>query len=331
MPRTVSQAYPELLHYTSISGLLGIIDSQSLWATHFAFLNDSTEIAYFFDIRLAKVLEAGIRDASAADPRLQVPLPFANTSGNSESAVLSFATYLAQLIRKVTIPFNQPYLACFSGPTNVSARRDGLLSQWRGYGKDGGYALVFDTNRLELLLKKENESYWYQHGQFADVHYHQGDDSVADAEPDISESEEALQRAIARYMKNPVPAELESMLGPITNLSCRYKHWGFHEEREVRIIAVPPSEDLLREGRNQGESRPVRQPKIFVRSGNPVPYLDLLAREPRDEKKLSLPITQIIIGPHPQSLLRKQAIETLLRSKGIVADVVTSQIPYVGA
>lgn len=34
----------ELFHYTSISGLSGIIESQSLWSTSYRFLNDRTEI-----------------------------------------------------------------------------------------------------------------------------------------------------------------------------------------------------------------------------------------------------------------------------------------------
>lgn len=63
VPLTVPQAHPELLHYTSVSSLLGILDSQSLRATNSAFLNDSLEINLFFDTRLAKTLEPGIRAA----------------------------------------------------------------------------------------------------------------------------------------------------------------------------------------------------------------------------------------------------------------------------
>ncbi len=37
------QAEPELLyHYTTQEGLLGIFDTQEIWATHIRYLNDKT-------------------------------------------------------------------------------------------------------------------------------------------------------------------------------------------------------------------------------------------------------------------------------------------------
>lgn len=39
---------PRLYHYTDTRGLLGILDSQQLWATHAFYLNDATEL----DIRV---------------------------------------------------------------------------------------------------------------------------------------------------------------------------------------------------------------------------------------------------------------------------------------
>lgn len=226
--------------------------------------------------------------------------------------------------------FNQPLFACFSAPASNRVRVDGLLSQWRGYGKDGGYALVLDAHHLEQLLKAEGANFWYQHAQWGDVHYHQDGDDLAHAEPEIREAEEELRRSIGRYIKHPVSAELESTFEPVATLSCLFKHWGFHEEREVRIVAIPPNEELVREGRASGELRPVRQPKIFVRGGTPVPYLDLFAREATDGEGFRLPIVRIVVGPHPQSQLRRQAVEELLRTKGILAEVVVSQTPYVG-
>ena len=58
MPTPVSQQYPELLHYTTLEGLRGIVSSGCLWATDATYLNDSGEITHFFDERLrALVLE----------------------------------------------------------------------------------------------------------------------------------------------------------------------------------------------------------------------------------------------------------------------------------
>jgi hypothetical protein len=48
----VSEQYPTLFHYTTESGLYGILRSQQLWATHYAYMNDSEEL------RRAKTLAA---------------------------------------------------------------------------------------------------------------------------------------------------------------------------------------------------------------------------------------------------------------------------------
>jgi hypothetical protein len=47
-PIAVQDFYQELFHYTSAAGLVGIIESQRLRATHAGFLNDASEIKVFF-------------------------------------------------------------------------------------------------------------------------------------------------------------------------------------------------------------------------------------------------------------------------------------------
>jgi len=41
--------HPELHHYTSFSGLSGILQSNTIWATHFSALNDTTEVTLLRD------------------------------------------------------------------------------------------------------------------------------------------------------------------------------------------------------------------------------------------------------------------------------------------
>ena len=328
--RTVPEAHPELFHYTSVAGLMGILDGQSLRMTHSSFLNDSTEISLFFEHRLVKVLESGVRAELAADPELQVLPKFARTPQEAEATILRYAKEMGDAIRTTTLRFNQPYFACFSTPSNEHVRSDGLLSQWRGYGKDGGYALVFDSKKLEEFLQTEAKTFWYQHVQWGDVHYYQGDDDLANAEPEIQAAEDALRHAIGKFIKNPVAAELESTFDPVTTLSCLFKHWGFHEEREVRIVAVLPNAELAAEGRATGEARPMRQRKTFLRAGTPVPFLDLFAPE-SGVTGVQLPIIRVIVGPHAESGRRQTAVEEVLHARGISAEVRVSKIPYLGS
>src|SRR2546428_410693 len=44
--RSVLSEHPELHHYTTHSGLKGIYETDTLWATHFSLLNDATEVVH---------------------------------------------------------------------------------------------------------------------------------------------------------------------------------------------------------------------------------------------------------------------------------------------
>lgn len=56
MTKSLAEIHPELFHYTNAEGLIGIIESQSIWATHYAYLNDSEEIRHFLKHRLPALL-----------------------------------------------------------------------------------------------------------------------------------------------------------------------------------------------------------------------------------------------------------------------------------
>src|SRR5258708_2461222 len=60
MPKSLAEEHPELVHYTSSAGLLGIVQSQTLRATHYAYLNDAEEIKHFFESRLPDILRVVI-------------------------------------------------------------------------------------------------------------------------------------------------------------------------------------------------------------------------------------------------------------------------------
>ncbi len=44
-----SEVYKKLYHYTTWGGLKGILQTQSLWATNYKFLNDYSELVLFRD------------------------------------------------------------------------------------------------------------------------------------------------------------------------------------------------------------------------------------------------------------------------------------------
>lgn len=328
MPKSVVETYDELMHYTSAAGLTGILNSQCLWATHSSFLNDASEIRVFFERRLPGLIEAEVRSAFQEIGKTSDGARIIAEFGGVDSAIQAQAESLTTSILEATSRFNEPHITSFCASTDSRIRTHGLLSQWRGYGSDGGYAIVFDSARLELLLEKEARTFDYMHAQWGDVHYYDESLDTSSAAEEIHKAEEELRAGIAAYLRNPREDSFEPVYEAITTLSCLYKHWGFHEEREVRIIVIPTNASV-----REATPEPRRSAKTvstFTRDGFPVPYLKLFERTAGSVELTQLPIRRVIVGPHRDSIRRKQAVEILLRSLNIAAEIHVSEIPYVG-
>jgi hypothetical protein len=116
-----------IYHYTTISGLIGIISSQELWASDCRLLNDGTELSYAKDIFLKEV------------EKLKLPPP-----GRGSGYIIPGSS----------LDYFQMYITCFC--------EDGdLLSQWRGYSTYQGYSLGFDTDLLNASVIDEIKSVHY--------------------------------------------------------------------------------------------------------------------------------------------------------------------------
>lgn len=330
MPKLVTDEYDELIHYTSAAGLAGILSSQCLWATHSAYLNDADEIKLFFDRRLHPLIESEVRLAFAELIKIPGNEKMVADMGDFEKAVADAADGLSNSIRQVTLDFNQPYILSLCAAKSERVRENGLLSQWRGYGKDGGYAIVFDTKVLQLRLEDEAKNFLYQHLQWGDVHYYDETSDDLPVAEEIQEAEAILRAGVLKFMQEPAQENLEPIFEAVTTLSCLYKHWGFHEEREVRVVAIPPHKTVSEAALLTASAKPPKIPKAFIRDGCPVPYIELFNSEYPSVNRLALPIKRIVVGPHREKQQRKEAVEILLAAKGIQAEVAMSQIPYIG-
>ena len=330
MPKIVSEEYAELMHYTTVEGLTGIVSNDCLWASNYEFLNDTKEIEHFFDVRLGELVS---RQVSKYENELKLAPENAKSvaaDGGFDNVVRLDADDLTEILRKVTLKFNNPYIFSMSATADPLVAQNGLLSQWRGYGSDGGYAIVFDTAELERLLKSEVETYHYQHVQLADAHYHGIEFVNKPVACEVLEWEAELSAGIARFIRESSAVEIEDCFDAISSLSFLYKHWGFSEEHEVRVVAIPADREVARLTEAKGETRLPRPIKTFLRGGLPVPYLDLFARSSAEQGRVHLPIKKVIVGPHREGAIRKQAVQLLLAANGYEAEVVRSEIPYIG-
>ena len=116
-----------LWHYTSGSGLLGIINSMSVFSTHISCLNDTSEFRY--SSVLFREALASLRGSYETDP---IALAFLDAAVGYFAENPDYPAYTS---------VNQ-FVACFSEEEND-------LSQWRAYGGgENGYAVGFRARDL---------------------------------------------------------------------------------------------------------------------------------------------------------------------------------------
>ncbi|MDO8893456.1 DUF2971 domain-containing protein [Nitrosomonas sp.] len=343
MTKSLAEVHPELFHYTNAKGLIGIIESQSIWATHYAYLNDSEEIRCFLKNCLPDLLrDAGNKYLDELIAQVQSTQLRIDRQGGRKKIIDSFIGETQRVHEKILLKdaLAEPYIASFFTTSGLEkgvsdqVAQHGLLSQWRGYGNEDGYAIVFDTKQFCELLKDVGEKMKNSmHAFFADVVY-----SSDPAFKFIKEFEEDLiviKDFFGAHL-NGREKNLDKIYFSLMHCACRYKHWGFREENEVRVVVLPYPlhheafyEDMKIEGITVGEiSR-----KHFFRAGALVPYIDLFDGVTSIADKKTLPIKRIIVGPtknDQEKNRRINAVKMLINQHGIKADVTASDIPFVG-
>lgn len=108
-----------LLHYTGVAGLSGILESRTLWVGHLGFMNDQTELDYAYKL-MKPIYEAKIEEHGGPSQELLKPFPLE----------------MFQVGKLFDV-----YAVCLT-----EARDD--LAAWMTYGRAGrGYALEFDLSQ----------------------------------------------------------------------------------------------------------------------------------------------------------------------------------------
>lgn len=122
--------FPQIAHYTTLAGLRGILETKQLWATHYRFLNDRSEIEH------GKGYLREIWKEIVGTTKISLFPGFENF------------WWAAGFAPKTDPEF---FVSSFTGiPSDKEAlKKNGILSQWRGYGNNGGFAIVFDSAALD--------------------------------------------------------------------------------------------------------------------------------------------------------------------------------------
>ena len=298
----------KLLHYTDWDGLMGIMKTQSLWATHYKFLNDFSEI-HLYKEDIIKEFSSLVNNEFEEDIKKRL---------------LSYFDIMAQEI----------YITSFS-KADIRSYEDGLLSQWRGYGNNGGFALIFDMGYLETTLSEEFSRYFYLGSpELVEMRYDKEDvaSRMKDMKPKTTEtllnyqSDKSDQDNLKLYLRFLKYFELV----------LSHKHPSFLEEQEIRIVAFPEklsdhsnalkSQNDTTSSYTEATCRKIHKYKTRkFREKDGVPYIDLF-----DSEDLKLPIKRIIVGPHKDKEKRAEMLRVMLAEKNMDIPVTISSIPFIG-
>ena len=336
--RTVPEQHKELFHYTSISALKGILDTHSLWATKTNHLNDQSEMELIWpsmeeqfveqyeaeilaflqrnpDAKGAIEKRGGVAHVANADGSRIVNEMHLKLVGDDETAsvapkyVVSFATHSSD------------------SPSDEYHRANGMLSQWRAYGGGEPVAIVFNTAGIDELLRAEDKHHLYWPLLIGDATYLEKDLSLKGQFPSLFSS----LRACARSFIEPRGREsLEDLMSKAyqeaSDICALIKHFGFHEEKECRIVVGAMTESLrdMLAAVGTENLNPVKE--VHHRPGRSglIPYVALFEDLGQD-----LPINRIIVGPSRNQDAHFKVVRELVSRRGI--RVQKSETPYVGS
>jgi len=206
----VKEVNRSLWHYTGIDSLVGIDDSNSLWASNVYFLNDSAEIAYACE-EFQKILkERGEREKAGSPERMLLEIAFDWTNS------LRFSMY---------------NLFIFS-----LSEESSLLSQWRSYTPHGkGVSIGFSATTINELAKNSElkiaKCLYIREEQRALLN-----DLVNQLLEDLKKENVHTQPTLG-YPQRPYNDFLERQRGTILQLLAIIKHYAFEEEGEWRLIS----------------------------------------------------------------------------------------------
>lgn len=329
----VSEETPELHHYTDKNGLEGIIKSKSLWSVHYKALNDYTEVGHLKDnlaYYVSDRLKNYIIDEKRKNKSLALRVSRDGGAYNIANAVArdsvdSFyeVTFEGRLKKggRRTPAFGTPFITSFCSHADDSEyeKKNGLLSQWFGYGGDDAFAIVFDTKKLEELLLKDSEVYKFYFGGLSSVIYN---DENLDFQSKFSDVIDGVYNVAKDLLFDPKNAKPEDAFEHLVRAACRFKHRAFREEREIRVICCPATDEL------EGYLK-TSEPDLYEETGqklknvlsNPKPHICLFGLD--ITKKL--PIKRIIVGPGSRQKESVSFARTLVGSR---IPVVPSETPY---
>lgn len=313
-------------HYTSAEGLLGILNNDCIWATHYRFLNDRREIRAAEDI-LHVHLAKGILSRLAAmkvNGKLNLrPDTNLKDASNAEAKVIVDVNYDA------TLSLMAPYITSFflcdkeQNPTHFN---DGVLRHWATYGRGGGFAIQISPEKLHEALRNFSRQQSHSALLQTRVNYPSEENQIDDElKKDFGVLVDVGVSLVEKNLRGEkVDSDLDKAIDDSYLSFCRVissiKLPYFADENEARVVIFRPTVASAKEA---GKKPPH---KVHLRPGlgSPVPHIKLL----ENLVISSGCIERIIVGPSSENTMSKIALESFLEARELDIEVTLSDVPY---
>lgn len=209
-------------HYTSQSGLLGIVGTEKVRATNIKFLNDEYEFQHALDL---------IKEI--------IPTSHITTGHKDHDTYTKYKEAIEKQLKSLNnFRADSIFTLSFSEETD-------LLSQWRGYcPENNGYCLILKVNDI---LEKAKLIY-------DDVRLVA---CIYDQEIKEKQIKDTLNKYWFKYLESGEGKKrrdiVENLATEIMLLASYFKHPSFSEEKEHRIVIIleyaPDNDIKFREGK----------------------------------------------------------------------------------
>jgi len=324
-----------LWHYTTLEGLMGILKSQRLWATDYRHLNDSSELEYAKSILEDELFQKVIPMVQKVYNENVKAKRYIDENGGVKCVAREETKDVVDILWKSLIKMDSlSHVPCISSfclgvIDNKDIQSDGLLSQWRGYGADDGYAIVFNLSEMLKCFKKECEDFRYSISGSGDICYKcDALDKQYNLVKHLNQITTFASKLYSfRVYKTHEPQPDEHDLDSLVHCLTRFKHPGFEEKREYRffVFAYDNEEDVRKITPLKERNKPLKKIQNRWCKGTSVPYVELFETIPR------LPRERIVVGPHKDKEKRIESLTIYLKSKGLQdIKVDCSVISYIG-
>lgn len=289
-----------IYHYTTLSSLISIIETQTIFSTNINFLNDKKEFKF------------GVGQILSVLDKLRLE--------NLEYSVLNMVEKKIDQIYK-----SERYVTCFS-------KNGDLLSQWRAYSNNGkGVAIGFNSSLFKSSIKQfiSGKHIFYDEPYQLKVI----EELIKIILAFFEKRKEIIEWADYGY-EQLVASTILEFLG---NIIATYKHPSFREEKEYRFEYTIDG-NMIKKGKENilfKSSDTIITPYIRLKDAYKQ-YTEDKAKGIYDDIGADrtfaikqLPIDKIIVGPSLDFESIKQGIKELLDKNNYEnVKIKKSRIPY---